>query len=365
MADRLPMPRMTLNRRPSSRNDSPGLSSVPASIEPIMTASAPAASAFTASPEYLIPPSAMTGMSPAPRTASTMAVICGTPIPVTTRVVQIDPGPTPTFTASTPRSTSARAPASVAMLPATSCAPGKASRKHATVSSTPWLWPCAESTTITSHPASSSAWARARVRRATDRRSDAQPAMLVLVGLGILAPLEDVFDGDETLQQALLVDDREFFDAVFGENTLRFVQRGADRRGHELLFSHHVADRPVELALELQVAIRDDADQFPRPIHDRHAGDLETHHQLLGFAQRPVGAEGDGVHDHSRFAALHAVDLGRLAVDRHVLVNHPDAAKARHPHRHLRFGDGIHGSRNDRDVERNLACEEIGRASCR
>ena len=83
-------------------------------------------------------------------------------MPVTTRVVQIDPGPTPTLTASTPRSTSARAPASVAMLPATSCASGKTSRKHATVSSTPWLWPCAESTTITSHPASSSAWARAR-----------------------------------------------------------------------------------------------------------------------------------------------------------------------------------------------------------
>src|SRR6266571_3213484 len=46
MAPRLPMPRITLKRRPSSRNDSPGLSSVPASIEPIITLSAPAARAF-------------------------------------------------------------------------------------------------------------------------------------------------------------------------------------------------------------------------------------------------------------------------------------------------------------------------------
>src|ERR1041384_4017071 len=45
MADRLPMPRITLNCRPSRRNDSPGLSSVPASIEPIMTHSPPAARA--------------------------------------------------------------------------------------------------------------------------------------------------------------------------------------------------------------------------------------------------------------------------------------------------------------------------------
>ncbi len=34
--------------------------------------------------------------------ASMIAVICGTPTPATTRVVQIDPGPTPTFTASAP-----------------------------------------------------------------------------------------------------------------------------------------------------------------------------------------------------------------------------------------------------------------------
>jgi hypothetical protein len=36
-----------------------------------------------------------------------IAVSCGSPTPVTTRVVQIEPRPTPTFTASTPRSTSA------------------------------------------------------------------------------------------------------------------------------------------------------------------------------------------------------------------------------------------------------------------
>ena len=154
------MPRINLKRRPSARMLSPGLSSVPASIDPIITLAAPAAIAFTMSPEYLMPPSAMTGMSPAPATASTMAVSCGTPTPVTTRVVQIDPGPMPTFTASTPRSTSARAPAVVAMLPPTSWTSGNASRRSATVARTPSACPCAESTTITSTPALISARAR-------------------------------------------------------------------------------------------------------------------------------------------------------------------------------------------------------------
>ena len=47
-----------------------------------------------------------------------MAVSCGTPTPATMRVVQIEPGPMPTLTASAPASISARAPSAVAMLPA-------------------------------------------------------------------------------------------------------------------------------------------------------------------------------------------------------------------------------------------------------
>src|SRR6266581_2412442 len=74
---------------------SPGLSSVPANRLPIITVSAPAAIALVMSPEYLMPPSEISG-TPEPlvaRAHSAMAVICGTPAPETTRVVQIEPGP--------------------------------------------------------------------------------------------------------------------------------------------------------------------------------------------------------------------------------------------------------------------------------
>src|SRR5687768_14278486 len=99
---------------------SPGASSVPAKREPIMTVLAPAAIALATSPEYLIPPSEITGTPwrAATRTQSATAVSWGTPTPATTRVVQIEPGPTPTLTALTPASISAVAPAAVATLPA-------------------------------------------------------------------------------------------------------------------------------------------------------------------------------------------------------------------------------------------------------
>ena len=54
-----------------------------------------------------------------------MAVICGTPIPAIILVVQIEPGPIPTFIASAPASTNAKAPSGVATLPPITSISGK------------------------------------------------------------------------------------------------------------------------------------------------------------------------------------------------------------------------------------------------
>jgi hypothetical protein len=51
--------------------------------------------------------------------ASATAESWGTPTPATMRVVQIDPGPMPTFTTSAPASIAARVPSPVATLPTT------------------------------------------------------------------------------------------------------------------------------------------------------------------------------------------------------------------------------------------------------
>src|SRR2546427_4839251 len=68
-----------------------------------MTDEAPAAIALVTSPEYLIPPSEMIGtFARAAAAHSATAVNCGTPAPATIRVVQMEPGPTPTLMASGP-----------------------------------------------------------------------------------------------------------------------------------------------------------------------------------------------------------------------------------------------------------------------
>ena len=96
-----------------------------------------------------------------------IAVIIGTPMPATTRVVQIEPAPMPTLTALTPRSMSARVAPAVATFPAMRSTSGKASRTRPTMSSTPCECPCAVSITSTSTCAWTSAAARSMVSRLT------------------------------------------------------------------------------------------------------------------------------------------------------------------------------------------------------
>ena len=91
-----------------------------ASIDPIIHTDAPPANAFTISPEYLSPPSAITGIPYfLPSSAQSItAVNCGTPTPATILVVQIEPGPIPTFTQSAPASIKSLVASAVATLPA-------------------------------------------------------------------------------------------------------------------------------------------------------------------------------------------------------------------------------------------------------
>ena len=152
-----------------------------------------------------------------------IAVICGTPTPATTRVVQIEPGPMPTLTPSAPWSTSARAPSPVPTLPPMTCdlrvvlldpldavehALGMAVRgvhhQHVDAGLDQQL------------DALVGALAHA------DRGADAQLALRVLAGVRVLGLLEDVLHRDQALQAPLLVDHQHALEAVLVQQRQRF-----------------------------------------------------------------------------------------------------------------------------------------------
>ncbi len=100
-----------------------------------------------------------------------------------------------------------------------------------------------------------------RVPADADRRADAQPAEAVLARVGVLDHLLDVFDRDQALEHEAVVDDQQLFDLVAVEELARLLERRADRHGEQRIARHDVGDRPIEVGLEAQVAVGQDADE--------------------------------------------------------------------------------------------------------
>src|SRR5205085_10028787 len=98
------------------------------------------------------------------------------------------------------------------------------------------------------------------IRPDPDRRANQEPPMLVLGGVRVLPGLLDVLDGDEAPELVLLVDDEELLDTVLVEQLLRLVLRDALAAGDEIA-RHHLLDALLEVLLEAQIAVGDDADE--------------------------------------------------------------------------------------------------------
>ena len=195
----------------------------------------------------------------------------------------------------------------------------------------------------------------------SDRRRDAQATELVLVRVGILTALVDVLDRDEAFEHTLAIHHGQLLDAVLPEDLLGLVERRAFVRRDQVAAGHRLAERPVELTLELQIAVGDDADELLVVVDDRHTGDAEALHECGGFAHGIVRSQRDRLENHAALRALHAVDLGSVAIDRHVLVQHADAARTGHGDRHLRFRNGVHRRGNERNAKLDAARERGSR----
>ena len=150
---------------------------------------------------------------------------------------------------------------------------------------------------------------------------------MILVRRGILAALENVLDGDQSLEDTLGIHYRQLFDPVLPQEFFRFIECRALGGGHQVFPGHGLPNGAVQVPLELEVTIGDDAHQAAAIVHDRDAGDPEPRHQLGGVANRPIGTQRDRIHDHAAFRTLDPIHLGGLPIDGHVLVQDTDTAE--------------------------------------
>ena len=178
--------------------------------------------------------------------------------------------------------------------------------------------------------------------------------MSVFGGAGIVAFLLNVLDGDQPLEDVVVVHHQQLLDAVFLQQRFGFLEGGADADGDEILFRHHVRDRQVEAGFKAQVAIGEDADKLA-VLCNRYARDAVTFHQRQRFVDFVRGRHRDRVDDHAALTSLDAIDRFGLQIDRHIAVDEPKSALARQRDGKPRLGHGVHGGADEGNVERDVA----------
>ena len=143
---------------------------------------------------------------------------------------------------------------------------GTSRLSRATISSTSRLCPCAESTTITSTPASTSARARLYDSSPTPTAAATRSRPAGVLGrVRVLLALGEVLDRDQAAQPAGVVDQRQLLDLVLAQQVRApssvLTPTGAVTSGIGVMTSRTsarlVGDEP-------HVAVGDDADQHAR-----------------------------------------------------------------------------------------------------
>ena len=188
-----------------------------------------------------------------------------------------------------------------------------------------------------------------------DGRTDAQLALRILAGVGVFGLLDDVLDRDQALQAPLLVHHQHALEPVLVQQREGVRPARAFAHGHQLLLRRHdVAHRLVELLLEAQVAVGDDADHLAGR-HHRKARNAVLLLQRDDLAHAHVGGNGHGIAQHARLEAFDLGDLGRVLFRREILVDDADPAFLGDGDRQPGLGYRVHGGRNQRHVQFELA----------
>ncbi len=222
--------------------------------------------ALATSPEYLTPPSPITGtpLSRAASAASRIAVSCGTPTPATMRVVQIEPRPDADLD---------RVGAGVDQrLRALA-------RRHIAGDHRDLVGGALDTSDLLEHLLGMAV--RGVDHEAIDARrhqqlgalealvadrsggGDAQAAVGVLGGVRMRRRLLDVLDGDEADAAADIVDDHQFLDTVQMQEPPRLLAPDPLADRHHLA-RHEIGHRLAQIVGEAHVAIGENPDQLRR-----------------------------------------------------------------------------------------------------
>ena len=171
----------------------------------------------------------------------------------------------------------------------------------------------------------------------------------------MLSEIVNITHGDQTGEASIGIDEQQLLNAAAIQNRLSKRRRCVSRRGHQLIFGHHVLDACLGGMIDkANIAPGQDANhaRASRAIFShRKSADSVFAHQLLGALHGVSGRKRDGISDDAVLSSLDFLNFERLPLRRNIFVDDADAALLGQCNGERRFGHRVHGRRNQRDIQ--------------
>ena len=182
-----------------------------------------------------------------------------------------------------------------------------------------------------------------------------QTAFRILTSHGFVFGLRDILISNESDQSTVGVYHGKFLNFVLLQNFTRARKIGGRVGRHEVFARHHFVNLAIVILFKAQVAVGHNTHELHVVVHYGDTADVIFGHERQGIADCFSALDGHGIVDHAVFGTLHDGHLASLLFDRHVFVNHTDAAFTSDGDRHGGFGHSVHGGCHEGDVQLNVA----------
>ncbi|MPM93947.1 hypothetical protein SDC9_141089 [bioreactor metagenome] len=181
-------------------------------------------------------------------------------------------------------------------------------------------------------------------------------AVAVVIRLFVFDQRPDILKTVEPGQAAVDIDRRQLADAPLKHDPIGVLKRSSFRRGHQI-GPHHIADFDIVTGKKFDIARSKDAEQFALVVDDRESGKRIIFGPLLPehLGHRDIGGEHHRMLDHAVQIEFDLAHFFHLALDRQIFVDDAQTAEPGHRDRHRAFGHGVHGRRNQRHIELDIA----------
>ena len=184
-----------------------------------------------------------------------------------------------------------------------------------------------------------------------------QSAFFIFCRVWIHNSFFDIFDCDKTFENAVFINQWQFFYFMFFEKQFCIIKRNARSCCNKVVFCHNFADWTVHIHFEAHIPVCDNTNQNFVFVYNWYTGNTIASHKSICFVYFMIRAQVKWVCNNTVFTSFYFINFCSLSFDRHIFVDDADTAFSGESDSHSGFCNSIHRCRHKWYIQCDFVAE--------